>query len=88
MAHCGKKDVLLVGGVGCNKRLQEMMAIMAEERGGKVGTMDSRYCIDNGAMIAWAGLLLFKNGVTTPVEKCTVTQRYRTDEVECVWRDD
>jgi N6-L-threonylcarbamoyladenine synthase len=28
MAHCNSKEVLLVGGVGCNKRLQEMMAIM------------------------------------------------------------
>ena len=33
MAHCGKKDVLLVGGVGCNERLQQMMAQMAKERG-------------------------------------------------------
>ena len=34
MAHCGAKEVLLVGGVGCNERLQEMMKIMAAERGG------------------------------------------------------
>ena len=33
MAHCNKKDVLLVGGVGCNERLQKMMAQMAKERG-------------------------------------------------------
>ena len=25
MAHCGSEEVLIVGGVGCNKRLQEMM---------------------------------------------------------------
>ena len=25
MAHCGSNEVLLVGGVGCNVRLQEMM---------------------------------------------------------------
>jgi N6-L-threonylcarbamoyladenine synthase len=88
MAHCNKTDVLLVGGVGCNERLQQMMAVMAGERGGSVCTMDSRYCIDNGAMIAWAGLLLHRSGVATPMEECTVTQRYRTDEVECIWRDD
>jgi len=50
MAHCGKRDILIVGGVGCNKRLQEMIGQMASERGGQVGTMDMRYCIDNGAM--------------------------------------
>lgn len=57
MAHCNSKEVLLVGGVGCNLRLQEMMEIMASERGGKVCSTDDRYCIDNGAMIAYAGLL-------------------------------
>ena len=87
MAHCDTSDVLIVGGVGCNKRLQEMMALMAAERGGQVGTMDARYCIDNGAMIAWAGLELFKTGQTTPIEECTVTQRFRTDEVLVTWRD-
>ena len=86
MAHCGKKDVCIVGGVGCNKRLQEMMAVMARERGGGVCTMDHRYCIDNGAMIAWAGLLQHRAGVVNTVEECFVTQRYRTDQVTCVWR--
>ena len=57
MAHCNSKEVLLVGGVGCNKRLQEMMGIMANARGGSVCGMDERYCIDNGAMIAYAGVL-------------------------------
>ena len=36
MAHCNSDSVLLVGGVGCNVRLQEMMGIMAEERGASV----------------------------------------------------
>ncbi|KAK5993218.1 N6-L-threonylcarbamoyladenine synthase [Cladobotryum mycophilum] len=34
MAHVGSSQVLIVGGVGCNERLQEMMGIMAQERGG------------------------------------------------------
>eukprot|EP01061_Rhynchopus_euleeides_P020440 TRINITY_DN3323_c0_g1_i1.p2 TRINITY_DN3323_c0_g1~~TRINITY_DN3323_c0_g1_i1.p2 ORF type:complete len:371 (+),score=160.64 TRINITY_DN3323_c0_g1_i1:186-1298(+) len=87
MAHCGNKEVLIVGGVGCNLRLQEMIANMAAERGGKPCGMDDRYCIDNGAMIAYTGLLQFKHGnVVTPLDESTVTQRYRTDEVEVSWR--
>lgn len=86
MAHCGQKEVLIVGGVGCNERLQEMMATMAQERGGKLFATDDRYCIDNGAMIAWTGLLMFRKGHTIPVEKATCTQRYRTDEVFVDWR--
>jgi len=56
MAHTNSSEVLLVGGVGCNLRLQEMMGIMAKERNGIVCAMDDSYCIDNGAMIAYAGI--------------------------------
>jgi hypothetical protein len=52
MAHCGSTEVLIVGGVGCNKRLQDMMEIMARERGATLYATDMRFCIDNGAMIA------------------------------------
>lgn len=87
MAHCGSSEVLIVGGVGCNMRLQEMMGKMAEERGASLCATDDRYCIDNGAMIAQAGLEMFNAGITTPLEETWVTQRYRTDEVAVVWRD-
>jgi len=55
MAHCGSSEVLIVGGVGCNLRLQEMMGVMCEERGANLFGTDMRFCIDNGAMIAQAG---------------------------------
>jgi N6-L-threonylcarbamoyladenine synthase len=87
MAHVGSQQVLIVGGVGCNERLQQMMAIMARDRGGEVYATDERFCIDNGIMIAHAGLLGFKTGQTTSISESTVTQRYRTDEVEVTWRD-
>ena len=91
MAHIGSSEVLIVGGVGCNKRLQQMMDIMCKQRGATVYGMDNRFCIDNGAMIAWAGLLAFvsssdKKGI--PMKESTVTQRFRTDEVLVTWRDD
>lgn len=86
MAHCDKKDVLIVGGVGCNIRLQQMMQIMCEERGGRLYATDDRYCVDNGAMIAYTGLLAFAHGHATPMEDTTTTQRYRTDDVLAVWR--
>ncbi|CAL5416940.1 unnamed protein product [Camellia sinensis] len=87
MAHCDKKDVLIVGGVGCNERLQEMMRIMCSERGGRLFATDDRYCIDNGAMIAYTGLLVYANGMSTPLEESTFTQRFRTDEVLAIWRE-
>ncbi|GJE85985.1 O-sialoglyco protein endopeptidase [Phanerochaete sordida] len=86
MAHIGSKEVLIVGGVGCNERLQDMMGIMAQERGGNVFATDERFCIDNGIMIAQAGLLSYRMGYQTPLGKTTTTQRFRTDEVHVAWR--
>ncbi|CAG8471624.1 131_t:CDS:1 [Ambispora leptoticha] len=87
MAHIGSKEVLIVGGVGCNLRLQEMMMQMVGQRGGKVFATDERFCIDNGIMIAHAGLLAFRTGFTTKLEESFCTQRFRTDEVYVSWRD-
>lgn len=87
MAHVGSGQVLIVGGVGCNERLQEMMGKMAQERGGSVYATDERFCIDNGIMIAHAGLLAYRTGYTTPLNETQCTQRFRTDEVFVKWRD-
>ena len=87
MAHVGSRQVLIVGGVGCNERLQEMMGLMAKERGGSVFATDERFCIDNGIMIAHAGLLAYRTGFRTPLDESTCTQRFRTDEVLVKWRD-
>ncbi|KAJ9498625.1 putative tRNA threonylcarbamoyladenosine biosynthesis protein kae1 [Exophiala xenobiotica] len=88
MAHVGSNQVLIVGGVGCNERVQDMMGMMARDRGGSVYATDERFCIDNGIMIAHAGLLAYKTGFQTPLEESTCTQRFRTDDVHVAWRDD
>lgn len=86
MAHVGSAQVLVVGGVGSNERLQQMMGMMARDRGGTVFATDERFCIDNGIMIAHAGLLEYQTGVRTRLEDSTCTQRFRTDEVFVGWR--
>mmetsp|Transcript_5677 Transcript_5677/g.6287 ORF Transcript_5677/g.6287 Transcript_5677/m.6287 type:complete len:104 (-) Transcript_5677:74-385(-) len=86
MAHCGQTQVLIVGGVGCNKRLQQMMADMVKERNGELCAMDHRYCIDNGAMIAQAGIFSLQHGITTDLKDTSCIQRFRTDQVQAVWR--
>jgi tRNA A37 threonylcarbamoyltransferase TsaD len=45
-----------------------------------------RYCIDNGAMIAQAGIFAYQMGETTPLSEATCTQRFRTDAMEIIWR--
>ncbi|EAN31645.1 Glycoprotease family protein [Theileria parva strain Muguga] len=89
MAFTGSDEILLVGGVGCNLRLQEMANLMAQERNAKLFPMDDRYCIDNGAMIGYTGMIdylygLKEKSVLDPKE-VTVSQRYRTDQAPVHW---
>jgi len=84
LAHTEKEEVLLVGGVAANKRLQEMMRTMAEERGAETFVVPFKYAADNGVMIAWTGLLALKSGMrTSPLEP--VNPRFRVDQAELPW---
>lgn len=86
MAHVGKDEVLLGGGVAQNMRLREMVDAMAKERGAKMYCPDRRFCMDNGAMIAWLGNIMYNSGVRMSIEDTEVRQRFRTDEVSVTWR--
>ncbi|AHF81166.1 bifunctional N(6)-L-threonylcarbamoyladenine synthase/serine/threonine protein kinase [Thermococcus paralvinellae] len=85
VAHTEKEEVVLVGGVAANNRLREMLKIMAEDRGVKFFVPPYDLCRDNGAMIAYTGLLMYKAGITFKIEDTIVNQRFRTDEVEVTW---
>ena len=84
MAHTGKNELLLVGGVAANKRLQEMCRIMCEERNAIFYPVPMEFAGDNGANIAYTGLVQYKNGAK-PIEKSDFWQNWRTDEVEVNW---
>jgi len=82
LAHTDKKEVLLVGGVAANKRLQEMLNSMCEQRGAKLYAISNEYSGDNGAMIAWTGMLFYNNGTRISVKRSKIKPKWRTDEVE------
>ena len=86
MAHIGKDEVLLGGGVAQNTRLREMVAEMAKERGAKMFVPERQFCRDNGAMIAWLGNIMYHSGVRMDIDDTEVRQRYRTDAVPVTWR--
>jgi glycoprotease/Kae1 family metallohydrolase len=81
LAHTEKKEVLLVGGVAANKRLQEMMKIMCEERGAKMYVVPQKYSGDQGVMIAWTGLLAYKHRWKPKFED-KIRPKWRIDEVK------
>ena len=85
MAHAEKKEAMLVGGVGANKRLGEMLSIMCEERGARFFLPPREFMGDNGSMIAYTGLIMLKSGATTPLAESKVRPGYRTDDVAVTW---
>ncbi len=86
MAHCGKNELVLGGGVGCNTRLQEMSHIMCKERGAICHIPENQYLVDNAAMIAWTGSIMYQAKISTTVENATIDPYERTDDVMVSWR--
>jgi len=86
LAHTQKKELVLGGGVACNKRLQEMCKIMCRERGAKFFCPENSLLVDNAAMIAFTGELIFKKKKKFDISKLDIAPRERTDEVEVFWR--
>ena len=80
-----KNEILLAGGVAKNLRLREMISELAGDLGIKAHLTADQYCMDNGAMIAQAGLLMYENGYRMELDDTTVDQRFRIDQVEAPW---
>jgi glycoprotease/Kae1 family metallohydrolase len=86
MAHLGKKELLLGGGVVCNKRLQEMASIMCKERKARCFVPENEFLVDNAGMIAWLGAKMFKSGIQVDPEKSDINASQRTDDVNVTWK--
>ena len=86
LAHTGKKELVLGGGVACNSRLQEMCKIMCKERGAMFFCPAKEYLVDNAGMIAFTGELMYNAGIKIELDKVDISPRERTDQVNVVWR--
>ena len=84
LAHTGKNETIIVGGGAANKRFKEMLEIMCRERGAKAFAVPMEYASDNGAMIAWTGILQFKHGWKNGLEK-PIDGNWRGDETDIIW---
>jgi len=89
LAHTGKKELLIGGGVGCNSRLQEMCKIMCKERGCRFFSPSKDLLVDNGAMIAYLGEIMWNEEIfvkNKDIGKIDINPRERTDDVDVNWR--
>src|SRR3989344_5816380 len=84
MAHTGKKELLLIGGVAANKRLIEMLTIMCRERKAKFYVVPVEYSGDQGVMIAWTGILEYKRNKkyysNLDIKKVDINSNWRIDD--------
>jgi len=86
LSQTGKDQLILVGGVGMNRRLQEMLACMCQDRDASFSVPIPQYLGDNGAMIAYTGRVMLEAGSVLAVEASRVNPSYRADQVDVTWR--
>jgi len=86
MAHCGKDELLLGGGVCCNTRLQKMAVKMCEGRNAKCFIPPNSVLMDNGVMIAWQGILQYAERGGEDIRTIDIEPAERTDYVEVFWK--
>ena len=58
----GFKRLVMAGGVSANRTLRAKLAEMMQKRGGEVFYARPEFCTDNGAMIAYAGMVRLQTG--------------------------
>ena len=63
-----KVQLIVAGGVAANKSIRENLTKLSKEMDFKTIYPDLKFCGDNGAMIAWAGIKRFKKNLIDNVD--------------------
>ncbi|HDJ1441581.1 TPA: tRNA (adenosine(37)-N6)-threonylcarbamoyltransferase complex transferase subunit TsaD [Serratia rubidaea] len=83
LEQTGFKRLVMAGGVSANRTLRAKLAEMMQKRGGEVFYARPEFCTDNGAMIAYAGMVRLKNGAN-PELSVSVRPRWPLAELPAV----
>jgi N6-L-threonylcarbamoyladenine synthase len=67
MEQTAAGTLVVAGGVGANRRLRQALSAAAGEAGWRVFYPRPEFCTDNGAMIAYAGMLRLRAGERGPL---------------------
>ena len=62
LKKCNIKTLIVVGGVGANKKLRQCFTTLLKELDGEIYYPRPEFCTDNGAMVAYTGYLRLSNG--------------------------
>jgi N6-L-threonylcarbamoyladenine synthase len=83
LEQTGFKRLVMAGGVSANRTLRAKLAEMMQKRGGEVFYARPEFCTDNGAMIAYAGMVRLKSGAN-PELSVSVRPRWPLAELPAV----
>ena len=86
LAHTGKKEVLLTGGVAANKKLQTMVEYISKEHNARFEVVPLKFAGDNGAMIGWTGILRYNSEGGTDLSDTIIKPKERMDQISIPWR--
>ena len=86
IAHTKKHELLLTGGVARNNRLTEILEGVSNRHDAKFHRVSPSLAGDQGAMIAWNGILQYKAGRQIQISESQVLPKWRTDEQDILWR--
>jgi N6-L-threonylcarbamoyladenine synthase len=87
LAYTAKKEILLTGGVAANKVLRAKLEQVAELHDAICHVVQSPYTGDNGAQIAWTGVLAYRSGLTVGNDGARVKPKWRLEDVDIPWRN-
>ncbi len=86
LAHTGKKEALLIGGVAANKRFNAMLRTMCAERNATFFECPMKYTGDNGTMIAWAGLVQYQKKYNIlNLKEMDIDPNWRIEDIPVSW---
>ena len=63
-----KVQLVVAGGVAANRSIRENLTALSKEMDCKAIYPDLKFCGDNAAMIAWAGIKRFKKNLIDNIE--------------------
>jgi universal protein Kae1 len=86
IAHTRKRELLLTGGVARNDRLTDILLGVAKRHNAVFHRVTPSLAGDQGAMIAWTGILQHEAGDRLNIADSIVLPEWRTDEQDIVWR--
>jgi N6-L-threonylcarbamoyladenine synthase len=76
VAQTGLSQLVVAGGVGANRQLRAALDTEGRRRGFGTFYPELALCTDNGAMIAFAAALRWRDGLPVPVPRFTVRPRW------------